>query len=52
MDSNKMIKALKYIKIFFHELNEMFEEYYPLSNDYDYEIKNRDYDDYKKTLRK
>ncbi len=52
MDNNKMIKALKYIKIFFCELNNMFEEYYPLNNDYDYEMKNQDYIDYEKKFRK
>ena len=52
MNNNKIIKALKYIKIFFKELNEMIEENYPLSSDYDYEMNNREYDDFKKTFRK
>lgn len=47
-----MIKSLKYLKMVLHELSKMFEEYYPLNNDFDYEVKNHDYNDYEKRLRK
>ena len=51
-DGDKKVKILKYLKIFFHELSDMIEENNPLSCDYDYEIKNKEYDDYTKMMRK